>query len=195
MFKSIEKARENMPKNATSEELIINIVHSDKSYNNFNYRDVTFTKWWLVVKGYEEENEVWYYYSPFPKPGTSILINFIKNSASSVTTPNNIIFWKRDTEKLIGDINEVIMISNIPVTYSIKSKTLPTFITLTKGIYYFGLLPFLETVEYINLASQITATSEVTKKKVGKQSKKKRRDQKVFHFYSFPYEFSQTMKN
>ena len=87
------------------------------------------------------------------------------------------------------------MISNIPVTYSIKSKTLPTFIILTKSIYYFVFLPFLETVEYINLASQITATSEVTKKKVGKQSKKKRRDQKVFHFYSFPYEFSQNMKN
>ena len=58
MLKSIESAQKKVPKNATLDNLIISIVRAEQSYKSMFYRNITFEKWWLVIKGYEDDKVV-----------------------------------------------------------------------------------------------------------------------------------------
>ena len=120
MLKSVEYARKKKPKHSNIEEMELSAVRAAKPYSNLDYRDVNFGNWWLVAKGYEN-GDVWTYYSPSKYPQCW-------RSLSS-----NIIIWKRDTRRLIGDIKDVLLVSNIPLSFAKKSKILPNIIALTKG--------------------------------------------------------------
>ena len=120
MLKSVEYARKKKPKGSNTEEMELCAVFAAKAYTNLNYRDVNFGNWWLVAKGYEN-GDVWNYYSPSNPPQFWRSLRF------------NIIIWKRDTNRLIGDIKDFLLVSNIPVTFAKNSEILPNYIALTKG--------------------------------------------------------------